>query len=717
MINNQLEKKIIFNACFKIYMSSMNLVLNRTSYCFLFFFATLLFVPAQEDNKDELVSGYIKVLTSLWETSNTKTFDTYIVDSTLTLKTEPFKVISDSGIYLQKELLLKQNHLQQRINKKDFGLKYTLNYQENFNSPVADPLEIVVFKRRAVTGFEWDILKSGFYESRTKNKILKLEAEALVKKQYTSNLNAFTAKNTEQIIRHFNEKKIDILNARKKLNDEQTVTVEKLWSIKHITKDDYLKAIQNTTDINAQYNLYRNYNEVQLPNRSNFDFDLPILDLDLAKLFQSANVTPVDTSALVPNSQIAKLKSSFINDISLSTYARYSYYDVYNAGSPNRSFLSLGMNLSVPLTFNQKEKREYYTIQGQIVNQKEEVVNHDIQINLLNYYYEYQYKLKQFKNLYHKRLVFLELLRTERVKNDLHDMEFNPNTALFILDDYWSNAIELLDLKQDMYKILLTLKTKLPNVSTTDYTKPLNLNNLNIASSNPPFKAVYVWSDAFKNHSQTVINEYCKVNEFNPIILSYNTSKVYLQDVSEFISKNYTSNIHLMLGSNKLLNTGVIGYLDTLKSNVKLSFVKGIHLDLEPHTLKDFKENKEKAFENYIAIVKQAKKFANDNKLELSVSIPLSYPESVLEELNKTCNTIYLMAYENVDVDFIIKKSAEEKTILKTKCVLALRTKDFDNRTDMDQLFKKLGFEKTAYHDLDDLIKFDNTSINVKEEK
>lgn len=698
-------------------MSSMNLVLKRAGYCFLFFFGMLVFTPAQENNKDELVSGYIKILTSLWETSNTKTFDSYIVDSTLTLKAEPFKVISDSGIYLQKELLLKQNQLQQRINKKDVGLKYTLSYQENFNSPVADPLEIVVFKRRAVTGFEWDILKSGFYESRTKNKILKLEAEALAKKQYTSNLNAFTAKNTEQIIRHFNEKKIDILNARKKLNDEQTITVEKLWSIKHITKDDYLKAIQNTTDINAQYNLYRNYNEVQLPNRAKFDFDLPILDLDLAKLFQSANVNPVDTSILLPNSQIAKLRSSFINDISLSTYARYSYYDVYNANSPNRSFMSLGMNLSVPLVFNQKEKREFYTIQGQIVNQKEEVINHDIQINLLNYYYEYQYKLKQFKNLYHKRLVFLELLRTERVKNDLHDMEFNPNTALFILDDYWSNAIELLDLKQDMYKILLTLKTKLPNVSTTDYTKPLNLNNLNIAASNPPFKAVYVWSDAFKNHSQTVINEYCKVNEFNPIILSYNTSKVYLQDVSEFISKNYTSNIHLMLGSNKLLSTGIVGYLDSLKSNIKLSFVKGIHLDLEPHTLKDFKENKDKAFENYVGVVKQAKKFTDDNKLELSVSIPLSYPENVLEELNKACNTIYLMAYENVDVDFITKKSAEEKAILKTKCVLALRTKDFDNRTEMDQLFKKLGFEKTAYHDLDDLIKFDNTSINVKEEK
>jgi len=355
-------------------------------------------------------------------------------------------------------------------------------------------------------------------------------------------------------------------------------------------------------------------------------------------------------------------------------------------------------------------------LQRQIADDKDEVINHDIQINLLNYYYEYQYKLKQFKNLYHKRLVFLELLRTERVKHDLNDMEFNPNTALFILDDYWSNAIELLDLKQDMYKILLTLKTKLPNVNITEYTKPLNLNNLNIASSNPPFKAVYVWSDAFKNHSQTVINEYCKVNEFNPILISYNTNKIYLQDVSEFISKNYTSNIHLMLGSNKLLKTGLVGYLDSLKNNIKLSFVKGIHLDLEPHTLPGFKENKESSFENYIAILKQAKKFADDNKLELSVSIPLSYPENVLEEINKNCNTVYLMAYENIDPDFIIKKSAEEKAILKTKCVLALRTKDFDNRTDMDQQFKKLGFEKTAYHDLDDLIKFDNTSINVKEE-
>lgn len=697
-------------------MFSSNFFYKKVVFCFALFFAATFFAISQENRNNDIVSGYIKSLTLLWETNNTKLFDTYIVDSTLILKSDPFILSKNTNKQNQKELQLRYNTTQQQINKKDVGLKFTLNYQENFNSPVADPENIIVFKRRAVTGLEWDILKNGFYENKTRNKILKLEYEALEKKQAIASVNAIQTKQTEQILRHFNKKKIEILDSRKKLNNEQTITVEKLWSIKHITKDDYLKAIQNTTDINAQYNLYKNYNDAQIKDKSNFEFDLPILEIELDSLFKSANLEIIDTTA-DSGAEIAKIKSSYINDVSLSTYARYSYYDVYNNTSPNRTFMSLGLNLSVPLAFNQKEKKEYYLIQNQLANQKETSAQEDLQINLLNYYYEYQYKLKQFKNLYHKRLVFLELLRTERAKNNLNDIEFNPNTALFILDDFWSNSIELLDLKQDMYKILLTLKTKLPSVNTSQYTKPLNLSNLNITSSNPPFKAVYVWSDAFKNSPETVINEYCKVNDFNPVLISYNTNKIYLQQVSDFISKNYASSIHLMLGSNKLLNTGLVGYLDSLKSNIKLSFVRGIHLDLEPHTLNGFKENKLAFFENYITIIKQAKKFTDYNKLELSVSIPLSYPENVLEDLNKLCNNVYLMAYENVSVDFIIKKSAEEKTILNSKCVLALRTKDFENRTEMDQLFKKLGFEKTAYHDLDDLIKFDNTSINVKEEK
>jgi len=664
--------------------------------------------------KDELVSSYIKNLSDTWNELNTKTFSSFIVDSSLTLKTEPFKIEQKASLNKKNQLQLHLNQLQQRINKKDVGLHATVNYQENFKSPIVDPEEIVIFKRRAIAGLDWDMLNNGFYENRIKNKVLKLQHTALEKQQVIEKLNSFQNKQTAQIISYFNSKKIEILNARKQLNNKQIGVVEKLWAIKHITKDNYLKAIQNTTDINAQYNLYQNYNQVNLVNNT-FDFELPILDININQLLKKVNNTPFDSS-LIDAAQIAKYQSSYLKDISLKAYTRYNYYDVYNAGQPNRSYISVGMNLSLPLTFNQKDKKEFYLTQYQLSNLKEATDSVDSQAFILNKYYEYQYKLKQFKNLYHKRLVFEELLRTERVKAQLNDFEFNPNTALFILDDYWSNAIELIDLKQDLYKLLLDFKTKVPSANITDYTIPLNLSNLNIASSNPPFKAVYIWSDAFKNNSQTVINEYCKVNEFNPLLISYNPTKIYIQQVSEFISKNYTTPIHIMIGSNKLLQTGVVGFLDTLKTNLNLSQIKGIHLDIEPHTFADFKDNKEQYFKKYIDVLKQAKLFADNNKLELSVSIPLNYPDEVLNEINATCNYVYLMAYENVDIDFISRKTAEEKTILKNKCVLALRTKDFENRTSMDEAFKKIGFEKTAYHDLDDLIKFDNTSINVKGE-
>ncbi|HRG01949.1 MAG TPA: hypothetical protein PKZ75_12605 [Bacteroidia bacterium] len=676
----------------------------------VFFHSTFFF----GQTKDEVVSSYIKSLTETWTDLNTKTFSSFIIDSTLSLKSEPFKIQENTKISNQNQLQLRLNYLQQKINKKDIGLHATVSYQENLKSPIVDPEEIVIFKRRAIAGLDWDLLNNGLYENRIKNKILKLNYAALEKKQLTDNLNAFQNKQTAQIISYFNSKKIEILNARKYLNNKQTPIIEKLWAIKHITKDNYLKLIQNTTDINAQYNLYQNYNQVNI-EKGNFAFELPILDLNIQKLLQKINYSPVD-STMIDADEVAKYQSSYLKDVSLKAYTRYNYYDVYNAAQPNRSFISVGMNLSLPLAFNQKEKKEFYLTQYLLSNKNQTTDTLDAQLVVLNKYYEYQYKLKQFKNLYHKRLVFEELLRTERVKAQLSDFEFNPNTALFILDDYWSNAIELIDLKQDLYKILLDIKIKVPGANIVDYTSPLNLSNLNIASSNPPFKAVYVWSDAFKNNSQTVINEYCKVNEFNPLLISYNSTKIYIQQISEFISKNYTTPIHIMIGSNKLLNSGIEGYLDTLRTNINFSQVKGIHLDIEPHTFPDFKENKEQYFKKYITVLKQAKQFADNNKIELSVSIPLNYPDEVLNEINAACNQVYLMAYENVDVDFISRKTAEEKAILKNKCVLALRTKDFENRTSMDEAFKKLGFEKTAYHDLDDLIKFDNTSINVKGE-
>jgi hypothetical protein len=684
---------------------------------FLFLF-TCLFkgLPAysQPPEKDSIISGYIGDLTNIWLKLIPLDFSGFLISPSD--KAPDLFNTSSTINNSYKNLLLRSNIARQRIYRKDVGLKFTSAYQENLKSPVADPEDVVVFKRKAMFGLDWDILNNGYYENRLKIKMLKNEYKATEKKQYYNSLTRYQMQNTEQIIHHFNDQKIEILTAREQLTKEQLVVVEKLWSLKHITKDDYLKTLQNKTDITAQQHLYTGYNDASglFATNNTYDFDAPLLDIDIAKLFEKGNIIMSDSSLIFESNNIG-YQSDYVKDMSLKAYARYNYYDVYTPGISNRSFISVGMNLALPLTFNRKEKNEYNTLQYELLKEKNKTETEDLSFILLNHFYEYRYKIKQYENLLEKREVFGELLRTEKVKQQLGDLEFNPNTALFILDDYWSNTIELLDLKQDMYKILLSIKLKLPDIQLTEYTHPYTPLQPDTIK-NPRFRAVYIWSDAFKNNSLTVINEYCKLNGFNPVLVSYNPGKAYLLQLKEFIGKNYTSNLELMISSNKLLDGGFTNYLDTLKQNINLTFIKGIHLDLEPHTKDGFKDNKDAWFSKYLECLNEAAKFAAANKLNLSVSIPLNYPDNVLKAIYEKCSNVYLMAYENTDPGFITKKTAEEVALGKNKTVLVLRAKDFKNRLNMDEHYRKLDFLKIAYHDLDDLIRFDNQSINNNQE-
>ena len=61
------------------------------------------------------------------------------------------------------------------------------------------------------------------------------------------------------------------------------------------------------------------------------------------------------------------------------------------------------------------------------------------------------------------------------------------------------------------------------------------------------------------------------------------------------------------------------------------------------------------------------------------------------------------MAYENPSVDYITRKTEEERTIDKSKTIIALRTKDFKNKEGMTQFIQQLtlslGINELAIYD------------------
>jgi hypothetical protein len=689
-------------------------------FCLILVLKPTVFVAQINPQKDEAVSQLIKELSALWDNNKEETFN-YLLDNkskkSTNLKTTFPTLITNNRV----DLLAKRNVLQQKIYKKDLGFNFTASYQRNTSTPFLDPEDVVIFRQRAVVGLDWDLLRGGFVDNRLKAKTLSKELEWIKNSNYAQKTSRPFLLSSQQVVTNFNKRKIVILQKRLELNTKQMALIEKLWALKQISMDNYLKAIQNKADINGQLELYKSFSDKaqQLKLASQDSIELPLLDLDFDKLISKVNYTAVAGDSTLPAYLIenAKRESNFIREIGLKAYARYSYYDVYTQNIPNRKFMSYGLNLTIPLAFNQKEKRELYLVNKQIDNLQQPQVEPGIEYLLLNYYYDYRYKLKKYYNLIEKRNVFAELLRTESVKQEFYDLEFNPNTALLILDDYWSNAVELLDLHQDMFKTLLSIKEKVPGSEISDFTFPVTVKD-NLKDSTfipPPVKAIYIWSKSLSVATQTMLTDYITLNNFNQIVVSYKYDKVYLQTLNPFINKNYTSKISLMIGNNKLINGGMPIYLDSLAKSVPLTFVKSIHLDIEPHTFDDFKTNQAAYFAKYMQVLDDASSFCKKQNLQLEVSIPLSYPDDVLDKIFSLCNKVYLMAYENVDPDFITRKCEEELKRGKSKIVLALRTKDFENRSQMDEHFKKLGIKNIAYHDYETLLELDKKAVNINE--
>lgn len=684
---------------------------------------SLILFGQPDPKEDSTISGYITKLTVIWNNYNDETFNQLLNDHanrSTNLNTQIPGSITNNRI----NLLVRRNQLQQEIFKKDKGFSLNASYQRNTGAPFPDPQDVVVFKQKALFGLDWDILKGGYFDNRFKVKTLKNELDFLKTSNYAQKSNRVYLISSEQVVANFNQKKLTILEKRKALNKQQLEIIEKLWAHKQITKDDYLKAVQNKTDINGLYELYQSFSEkaAALKVQPNDTLEMPLLDIDFERLMKKVNYLVQESDTSLPASvlQNAIYESKYIREVGLKAYTRYSYYDVYTPNIANRSFVSFGFNLSMPLNTGYKQKKELYLVNKQLEFQQQNSLNQPeagVEYLLLNYYYEYRYKLKKYFNLIEKRNVFAEYVRTEKVKQEFGDLEFNPNTALFILDDYWSNTIELLDLHQDMYKVLLNIKEKVPTSEINDFTFPVTIKDDEKDSTftEPEVRAVYIWSKSIMEHEPEMISDYADLNGFNELIISYKSDPKYLKRLKTFIDKNYTRRISIMTGNNSLINGGFGRLSDSIASQLNMGFVKGLHLDVEPHTFDDFKENKDKYFNKYLKLIDSAAVFCKRYNLRLSVSIPLNYPDTVLKKLFSVCDKVYLMAYENVKVDFIQKKIAEELSLNKEKVVLALRTKDFETRAEMNEHFMKIGIKNQAYHDYEGLLELDKKGIQIKD--
>lgn len=622
---------------------------------------------------------------------------------------------SISKLTRTNQVASRADYLQKRLElaKKDYGLAVTGSYLENFNPEVGTIDDNLVFNRRFNVGMEWQVLDNGYFENKVQAKILE---DRIIRDQLQRDLSRegfHYLLRFDQTIFTFNKVKIELLEKRKSSLLFQRGVIEELVLLKKLKKEELIKIDTRLAEVQSMLDIYESYNAyLGLEDDDSLAFsseNLPLIDLNYAKIF---DLIDGQTDSLL-DSRVYDDYYSWYHQIGLKAFVRYNYYDLVS--NNNRTFVSAGFNFSIPLPFNTKLQNEIESTRWLYDNDRLVQERASLHEDVLNMGYEFRYKLKQFVGFYQKRKIFVERLRIEKVKVRMGDNNIEPRLGLELYDDLLSIDIELVDLLQNLYLKALKIHSKIPHADIGEIivSQPVEQINEYVANKN---NSVYVWSKTFEQYSPEFLAEYVMYNEFDKIVIAAQKVDTIPEKIKfmEYASEN--AEIHYMLGNNKLFyESDIQSYVDGVVKAYDGIKPKGVHLDIEPHTFEDYKENKQRYQNEYVNLVGLVSEYCKEKGLELSISIPLHYELTTVERLIPLVDHIYFMCYENVNPEFIFKKTVPFVDNAGDKIVFAFRTEDFENRIGMENIMKTM-YEKTslrqfAYHDLRRLIEFDRKSV------
>lgn len=600
--------------------------------------------------------------------------------------------------------------------KGDLGLRLSSNYIENFTTGVISD-EDITYLRRVYFGLEWDLLNSGLFANRAKVKALEKQNQiAQLKYQAENKQNSYLYLYA-YLTYLFKREKTNLLLRRKEVVDEQVKIARLMYLMRIYPWENLIELESKSAELAAMLadnQVY--YNQRLKDDMPSFFMDdalmydfLPVFSIDPQKMIEHFNQSQLDEQ--IRQLELERYQAEYWrwNDYVLRPFFRYNILqpDAYNL----KNYASVGLSASLPIKFKSRSQSE---VEARLrIVENEQDINHFAAGNeLLNHYYEFQFKKMQFTSFYFKKLKIEERLRKEMVMRDFDDESFSPLRVMQILEEKLAVESELVDLKKDMYLKLLKIHTYLDVDNPTAYISIVNPNEM--GKRYDGYRYLYIWSEYFGKMSNEHLIAFLQNNEIREVIISPGQDHVGKFRDFVFKAQNEGIKTHLMVGENRLLEQGPEALRQWLSRFQDINY-RGLHLDIEPHTRADFRDRRSEYMQQYNTLLDEARSFCNSRGILLSVSIPMHYEPSELSDLYSKADKVFVMAYEKPDINFILRRIAEEMQAGKDKMVIALNPDDFADRLSMEAFISRLlaasGLSEIAIHDLRRLIQIDERSV------
>lgn len=218
---------------------------------------------------------------------------------------------------------------------------------------------------------------------------------------------------------------------------------------------------------------------------------------------------------------------------------------------------------------------------------------------------------------------------------------------------------------------------------------------------------MYMWSKSIAQREPEEITQKLVQWGIQEVYLSVGSGAEQVQRFKTLANQLQQKDIsvHLLIGRNQWLKEDAMGKMDSVWKKMSGVVLAGVHFDIEPHAMDEYKQNKDSLMSQYSAMVVRLHQWAESKGVYLGFAVPLYYDAKVLKVLNDNSDEVVVMAYETSGVEAIRRRSEEEISILGSKATIALSAKDYKLRQDMERDIQAidpwLKSKRYAIHDFE----------------
>lgn len=190
-----------------------------------------------------------------------------------------------------------------------------------------------------------------------------------------------------------------------------------------------------------------------------------------------------------------------------------------------------------------------------------------------------------------------------------------------LLDELYAVEFEILEVKQQLYLKLLELYRLTAGEDILKHVRVVK-KGMEIKRYKGE-RSAYIWSEGFNEIDNDFLTMYIEQQEISDIIISVG-ERTNVGKLSSFIERirSKGTKAQALIGSNELLRLNNRDRLAERIGNASLTGFDGVHLDIEPHTLPEWKERREELLKEYLDMLKFVREITTEKRSLLLLQSP-----------------------------------------------------------------------------------------------